>query len=223
MRVSTAYGTKPGAILVVLAAATIAASCAQGPATPTAPSASTATSAGAAHDVPGGQPSKSSASIQEYLLLTKTCGAVDHCTVMTSSAGPIPPGSDIYYSGPLLDARTTSRIIVTTPGGDTAAGNCSLSYRTWVGTCVLTGGTGALAGLHANVRVTSDFESDPAGVFTWEGHVPFRALIAATSAAQRAVRGPRYRRRSRSAWKKTRWIRPFAMASSSAANGSFSW
>jgi hypothetical protein len=53
------------------------------------------------------------------------------------------------------------------------AADCSLSYKTFVGTCVLTGGTGALAGLHANVRVTSDFESDPAGVFTWEGRYHF--------------------------------------------------
>ena len=157
MTVSSVHRMKPGAILVVFAAATIAASCAQGPATPTAPSASVTTSG-------------SSASIQESLLLTKTCGAGDHCTVVTSSAGPIPPGSDIYYSGPLLVARTTSSIVVTTPRGDTASGNCSLSYRTFEGTCVLTGGTGALAGLHANVKV---FMSDPAGVFTWEGRFHF--------------------------------------------------
>ena len=167
MRISTALRMKPGAILVVFATATIAASCAQGPAAPTAPSAS-ATTAGA-----GGQQPISSASIQESLLLTKTCGAIDHCTVITSSAGPVPPGSDIYYSGPLLEARTTSRVVVTTPGGDTATGNCSFSYRNWVGTCVLTGGTGALAGLHANVKVSSDFESDPNGVFTWAGRYHF--------------------------------------------------
>ena len=172
MRISTAYGTKSGAILVVLAAAAIAASCAQGSATPTAPSAST-TSAVAAHDISGGQQSISSASNQQSLLLTKTCDAIDHCAVTTSPAGPIPPGSDIDYSGPLLEDRTTSRIVVTTPGGDTATGHCSLSYKTFVGTCVLTGGTGALAGLHANVRVTSDFDSDPAGVFTWEGRYHF--------------------------------------------------
>jgi len=168
MNVSTAHRMTPGPILVVFAAAAIAASCAQGPATPTAPSATT--SAVAAHAVASGQQSTSSASSQESLLLTKTCGAIDHCTVITSSAGPIPPGSDIYYSGPLLEARTTSRIVVTTPGGATATGNCSLSYRTFEGTCVLTDGTGALAGLHANVKV---FLSDPAGVFTWEGRYHF--------------------------------------------------
>jgi hypothetical protein len=167
MRVSTAHRMKPGAILVVFAAAAIAASCAQGPSTPTAPSATT--SAVAAHAVAGSQQSASS---QESLLLIKTCGTIDHCTVITSLAGPIPPGSDIYYSGPLLEARTTSRIVVTTPGGDTATGNCSFSYRTWVGTCVLTGGTGALAGLHANVQVSSDFDPDP-DEFTWEGRYHF--------------------------------------------------
>ena len=171
MRVSIAYRTKPGAILVVLAAATIAASCAQGPAAATAPSATT--SAVAAHDAASGQQSISSASSQERLLLTKTCDSIDHCRVKTSSAGPIPVESDIDYFGPLLEDRTTSRIVVTTPGGDTATGHCSLSYKTFVGTCVVTGGTGALAGLHANVRVISDFDSDPAGVFTWEGRYHF--------------------------------------------------
>jgi len=143
--------------LVVFAAATIAASCVNGPGTPTAPSASAATS-------------ESSASNQESLLLTKTCDPIEpHCTVQTSSAGPIPVDSDIEYFGPLLADRTTSRIVVTTPAGDTATGNCSLSYRTLEGTCVLTSGTGTLVGLHANVKV---FESAP-GVFTWEGQYRF--------------------------------------------------
>jgi len=107
------------------------------------------------------------------LLLTKTCDAIDHCTVITSSSGPIPVGSDVNYFGPLLEARTTSRIVVTTPAGDTADGHCSVSYKTGEGTCVITGGTGALAGLHARLRVSSDFDSDPAGVFTWEGPYHF--------------------------------------------------
>ena len=54
-----------------------------------------------------------------------------------------------------------------------ATGHCSVSYKTGEGTCVLTGGTGALAGLHANLKVTSDFVSDPNGVFTWEGRYQF--------------------------------------------------
>ena len=90
--------------------------------------------------------------------------------MITSPSGPIPVDSDINYFGPLLESRTTSRILIATPSGDTADGNCSLSYKTIEGTCVITGGTGALAGLHANVKV---FLSDPAGVFTWEGRYHF--------------------------------------------------
>jgi len=110
---------------------------------------------------------------QAVLLLTKTCDAIDHCTVITSSSGPIPVGSDVDYFGPLLEARTTSSIRVTTPAGATADGHCSVSNKTGEGTCVITGGTGALAGLHANLKVSSDFVSNPAGVFTWEGRYHF--------------------------------------------------
>jgi hypothetical protein len=167
MTVSTPYRIKAGAISVVFVAAAIAAACA-GPATPIAPSASGTTFA-----VASVQPSTSSASIQQDLLLTKKCPLVDHCTVFTSSSGPIPVGSDIFYSGPLLDARTTSAIVVTTPRGDTAKGNCSFNYESLVGSCVVTGGTGALVGFHANVKVTSDFSTDPAGEFTWQGRYHF--------------------------------------------------
>ena len=156
------------AIGCLCAGALAAVGCADGLGGPTSPS-STAAVSGLAATAPGiagtaGQP---------VLLLTKTCDAIDHCTVITSSSGPIPVGSDVNYFGPLLEARTTSRIRVSTPAGDTADGHCSLSYKTGEGTCVITGGTGELAGLHANLRVSSDFVSDPAGVFTWEGRYHF--------------------------------------------------
>ena len=64
-----------------------------------------------------------SASPQLPLLLTKTCDAIDHCTVITSQAGPIPVGSEAFYSGPLLESRTTSGIVIRTPSGDTATGH----------------------------------------------------------------------------------------------------
>ena len=134
--------------------------CADGRGTPTSPSAAAAVS-GLAATVPAAGKAG-----HGVLLLTKTCDAGDHCTVITSSSGPIPIGSDVNYFGPLLEARTTSRIVVTTPDGDTADGHCSVSYKTGTGTCVITGGTGELAGLHANLEVSSD--SDFA-VFTWEG------------------------------------------------------
>ena len=163
--VKTALLGAPRCVLLVVLAGTLIAACAGGPATPTAPS--------AAQTFRGVQKSASPASDHHALLLTKTCGSIDHCTVITSALGPFPVGSDIFYSGPLLEARTTSKIVVTTPAGATAAGHCSLSYETWKGACVITDGTMALAGLHANVRVTGDFSTDPNGVFTWEGDYHF--------------------------------------------------
>ena len=135
--------------------------CADGRAMPTSPSATSAVS-GLAATVPG----TAATARHAALLLTKTCDAVDHCTVITSSSGPFPVGTEVNYFGPLLEARTTSRIRVTTPGGATADGHCSVSYKTGTGTCVITSGTGALAGLHANLEVSSDAAFV---VFTWEG------------------------------------------------------
>ena len=153
------------AIGCLCAGALAAAGCAGGRATPTSPS---------AMDAPSGleaTPSGPAGSARHgVLLLTKTCDAIDHCTVITSSSGPFPVGSDVNYFGPLLESRTTSDIRVTTPGGDTADGHCSVSYRTGVGTCVITGGTGALRGLHANLDVSSDAEFV---VFTWQGRYHF--------------------------------------------------
>ena len=140
--------------------------CVDGSDLPMSPTVSAATPVAAA--VPGVAGAGSA-----LLKLTKTCDAIDHCTVITSTSGPIPVGSDVNYSGPLLEARTTSRIVVTTPGDDTAMGYCSVSYRTGEGICTITHGTGALEGLQANLKVSSDFESDPAGVFTWEGRYQF--------------------------------------------------
>jgi hypothetical protein len=138
---------------------------------PTAIAAATSQSA-SAHNHDGANLAPS-ASPQLPLLLTKTCDAIDHCTVITSQAGPIPVDSQAFYSGPLLESRTTSGVVIRTPSGDTATGHCSVSYKTGLGTCVFTRGTGALAGFHANLKVSSDFVSDPAGVFTWDGQYHF--------------------------------------------------
>ena len=161
------------AIGCLCAGALAALGCADNGGVPTGPSPVAAVSGSAASGLAPTVPANAGTATQAVLLLTKTCDAIDHCTVITSSSGPIPVGSDINYFGPLLEARTTSRIRVTTPAGDTADGNCSVSNKTGEGTCVITGGTGALAGFHANLKVSSDFVSDPAGVFTWEGPYHF--------------------------------------------------
>ncbi len=162
------------------AGALAAGACGDGHGAPTSPTASPV-AASLPAVVPGNQgtvpqtaeaPSALSKS-HSLLLLTKTCDAIDHCTVITVAAGPIPVGTGAFYTGPLLENRTTSGIVLTTPSGDTATGHCSLNYKTGLGTCVFTSGTGELAGFHANVKVTSDFVSNPAGVFTWRGTYHF--------------------------------------------------
>lgn len=173
MKVRTAHTITSFASLAVLTGTLISASCAAGPNSPTSPSSGTASLAQPSHGSVSGQQSVSSANAQLTLLLTKTCDAIDHCTVITAPSGPIPAGSDVNYLGPQVELRTASTIVVTTPGGDTATGHCSVGYKTGEGICVLTGGTGALAGLHANLKVTSDFVTDPNGVFTWEGRYQF--------------------------------------------------
>lgn len=154
MRFGMAIGCLCGGMLATVG-------CADGRGIPTSPRAN-----GAVAVLSATLPGAERAVPHAVLLLTKTCDAIDHCTVITSSSGPFPVGSDVNYFGPLLESRTTSRIRVTTPGGDTADGYCSVSYRTGTGTCVITGGTGALAGLHANLDVSSDADFV---VFTWQG------------------------------------------------------
>ena len=139
--------------------------CDEGRGIPTSP-----TATGAVSDLSVTLTGTTQTAPHAVLLLTKTCDAIDHCTVITSSSGPFPVGSDVNYFGPLLESRTTSRILVTTPGGDTADGHCSVSYKTGTGACVIDGGTGALAGLHANIEVSSDADFV---VFTWEGRYRF--------------------------------------------------
>ena len=159
------------------------AACADAPGVLTAPSASAATSrltaTPDASEQAVGQPAvtanrESASSPIQHLLVRKTSDAINRCTVVESETGPIPVGTEAFYTGPLLERRTTSGVILTTPAGDTATGHCSLNYNTGLGTCVFTSGTGALAGFHANVKVTSAFPQEyPDGLFTWDGTYQF--------------------------------------------------
>ena len=78
------------AIGYLCAGALAAVGCADGPGGPTSPSATAAVS-GLGATAPG----IDGTARQAVLLLTKTCDAIDHCTVITSSSGPIPVGSDV--------------------------------------------------------------------------------------------------------------------------------
>jgi hypothetical protein len=110
-------------------------------------------------------PSAAASSPIGSLLLTKTCDAYNHCTVVTSTDGPLPVGTEGFYGGPNFSSRLSSDVLLVTPDGDTADGHCTLSFVSASGTCTFAQGTGALAGFHANLTVTtSDWVT-----FTWAG------------------------------------------------------
>jgi hypothetical protein len=97
-----------------------------------------------------------SASSPAGLSFTKMCNA-DFCTVANSSnTSLIPNGSTLTYSGPRFDPHLSSGFVLATTGG-TATGHCSLKWATGTGGCIIDGGTGSLAGMHAVLSEWVDF------------------------------------------------------------------
>ena len=169
MKLKTALTIEGCAARFACVSVVLAFGCADGPAYPTSPTASAVTTdAGRSAD---GQGTAVTTARPSQLLIQKTCDAADHCTVVNSISGPLPAGTEVFYTGPLLTDRTTSGVRVVLPDEQgTATGHCSVSYRTGTGTCVLTGGSGLLAGIHANLTVTSLFNDlYPGGLYTWDG------------------------------------------------------
>ena len=164
-----------------------AGACADGPGTPTSPSRNAAISTSALL-APGNQETVGSSSASSLaasspmgrLLLTKTCDAnfpdVPVCTVVIlpgapKPEGPLAEGTTAVYDFHVIDfTKIISSDVVLTTADGTAAGHCTLSFKTGVGTCTFARGTGELAGFHANVKVTFDFAT---GVTTWDGTYHF--------------------------------------------------
>jgi hypothetical protein len=97
-----------------------------------------------------------SASPPDGLSFTKMCNP-EFCTVANSSnVTLIPNGSTLSYSGPRFDPHLSSGFVLATTGG-TATGHCSLKWATGTGGCIIEGGTGSLAGLHAVLSEWVDF------------------------------------------------------------------
>jgi hypothetical protein len=157
-----------------------AVACSDGAGLPTSPSATAAVSrvaviaSGTETSVGQATPSAGEASPHRRLFVTKTCDAAfpntPICTVVTSEDGPLPIGTEAVYTIRELGTVLSANLVLTTPDGDTAAGHCTLSFKTGLGTCTFARGTGALAGFHANLDVTFDFAT---GVTTWEGTYHF--------------------------------------------------
>ena len=105
------------------------------------------------------------------LHLTKECSehtgeAGSFCTVDSSNLDAIPIGSKVVYSGAIAaDGGIDTGIVITTPNGDTANGHVVLDGATQIGKVTLSGGTGALANLTADLVGTP--LPDPR--YKWDG------------------------------------------------------
>ena len=105
----------------------------------------------------------------QALHLAKTCDGLGTCTVTWSDAAPLPAGTTETYFGPQFgDPVLSSRVLITSSygGGGTAVGHCAWPLRTATGTCTFAGGTGSLAGFHANLTVSANADFS---VFYWDG------------------------------------------------------
>ena len=169
MKFGFSVNVKHGVAGCLCAAGLVAAGCADSTSSPTTPSASVTVSAGTATAI-GDQrigskavrPQSSASSPINRLFLTKTCDAAfpitPICTVQATEAGPFPVGTAALYTFSVLDFTKllSAGVVLTTPDGDTATGHCTLSFKTGRGRCTFAKGTGALAGVHANIEVSFD-------------------------------------------------------------------
>jgi predicted ester cyclase len=117
-------------------------------------------------------PSLSTGALRSGTLhLTKECSeytgeAGSFCTVTSSNVDAIPIGSVIVYAeADTADGGSDTDLVINTPNGDTAYGHVVLDGPTQTGTVTLTGGTGQLANLAADLVVAPL----AAPSYSWDG------------------------------------------------------
>lgn len=117
-------------------------------------------------------PTVSAAPTPTPLHMTKDCGTFtgvtpSFCTVTVSNLDAVPPGSRVWYKGPVLTNSyfLSSNVTLDAKHGDTATGYCIFKGQTSTGLCTFWKGTGRLAGFVALVDVTID----ATGLFRFDG------------------------------------------------------
>ena len=78
------------------------------------------------------------------------------CTIRSSNVKAITPGSKIFYFQVASQTALDSDMAIYVERGTVATGHCLLRFKTGVGLCTISDGTGTLAGFRARVRVTAD-------------------------------------------------------------------
>ena len=102
--------------------------------------------------------------IKECSEYTGEAGAF--CTVTSSNFELIPIGSVIVYAeADTADGGSDTDLVINTPNGDIAIGHVVLDGPTQTGTVTLSGGTGALADLAADLVVAPLLAPN----YSWDG------------------------------------------------------
>jgi len=108
-------------------------------------------------------PAASAASTPNPLHITKDCSsytgdAPSFCKIAVSNLDAVPPGSKVWYLGPVLTNSyfLSSNVRLDDDKGDTATGYCIFQAKTSIGLCTFWAGTGKLVGFTAIADVTID-------------------------------------------------------------------
>jgi hypothetical protein len=116
------------------------------------------------------------------LHLTKECSeytgeAGSFCTIASSDLDAIPIGSRVVYTeAATAEGGLDTDIVINTPSGDTAYGHVVLDGATQTGTVTLSGGTGKLAELAADLVVAPLGEPN----YGWDGSYSYQAAARAS-------------------------------------------
>ena len=110
----------------------------------------------------------------EPLKIAKECSQYSgetpsFCTITESNLAAIPPGTKIFYYGPVISSPlfTSSTAVIAVGNGTRRSGTAS-TYDTAsppLGTCAFHAGSGTLAGFQAVVKVTVDDKQ----LWHWDG------------------------------------------------------
>jgi hypothetical protein len=94
------------------------------------------------------------------------------CTFRSSNVRALKVGSRVFYFQVAGKTALDSDTVLYAGPASVATGHCLLRFKTGVGLCTISDGTGTLAGFRARVRVTAD--SSIANLWHWDGTYSFR-------------------------------------------------
>jgi hypothetical protein len=106
---------------------------------------------------------------------TKECSqytgaAGSFCTITGSNLPEIGAGSKVIYQDAAGATGIDTDVVLDAGSGNTAFGHVTLSFKTFTGTVIFTGGTGNLQGFYARANVRLD---KPTNLWHWDGMYSF--------------------------------------------------